>query len=175
MRIFSPVLCYFMAGTTILFFPHLVSAQEIETNTYDKAQHLVCMRNGKVVVDREVVFRLRVTKDSISEEYSYRDGRVGGPKGRFRVRPEQVTCSITPVEGPEAEPVYQFEGLNQLSCRDNGRSIIQPVVTDHLIERGTDTAIIYEYRIHNGPPAIQTVMLSPDGANCSIQHIDTDD
>ncbi len=164
-RFFSVLL----AGFVSLMCPLVVNAQETETVTYDTAQHLFCMRDGKVTTDRNPVFRLRVTTDSISEEYIYRDGRVGGRKIRFRIRPERVACTITPTTGPAAEPVTRFKGLVELACRDNGLLIIQPVITEDLVERATDKALIYEYRIANGPQALQTFMLSLDGADCTVR------
>ncbi len=141
-------------------------AQEPETFTYDTPQRLVCLRNGEVGLDRPAAFRLKIVKSEDREDYSYRDGSYGGRPGKFAIRPDQVTCTVTPAEGPAASPVREFNEVSQFQCVDNGVLVVRPVFTERIIERGTENSLIYEYWIHNGPPSKQTIMLSPMGGQC---------
>lgn len=151
---------------------HAAANDEPEFTTYDTAQHLYCQRRGEVAVDRDPIFRLRVAKTSITEEYSYREGRIGGPTSSFRLRVGgEVSCTVTPSQREDAKPYHKFEGINELSCADNDNVVIPTVLTENLVERGTDKSLIYEYNIHNGPPAKQTVMLSLDGSRCVIRFV----
>lgn len=150
-----------------------VLAEDVQVTRYDTAQHLLCKRGDKVLLDRNPVFRLKVSKTAMTEEFSYRDGRIGARKGKFRLRPGgEVSCTITPAEGEAAKPYREFEGLHRLSCKDNGIPIVQPIIAEGLIERGTETTLVYEYRIFEGPPSKQKVVLSADGGDCFINPMD---
>ena len=160
----------FLAATGVLS-PLPVDAQQHgqEVVTYDTAQRLVCERNGKVRVDRPVVFQLEVTKYPGGEQYTYREGRIGGRQQTFAINPNEFTCTVSPVEGPKAELVREFEGLHYFGCVDNGVLVVRPLWVDRIIERGSDRALVYDYWIANGPPSKQTVMLSVDGGFCDIR------
>lgn len=169
--IYKPPKGALLAAVSLGFISVGAAAEDPEVTLYKEAQHVYCLRDGKVALDRDPVFRLKVSKTSMTEEYLYRDGRVGAYKTLFRIRPDQVDCTVSPSESEDAKPYHAFEGLNELRCTDNEIPIVASVLTENLVERGTDTALIYEYRIHNGPPAKQTVVLSPDGAKCMVRFV----
>lgn len=161
-------------GISVLMFGTTQQAygQGIETVTYDTAQRLVCLRDGEVGLDRPAAFRLKVVKYPGGEDYSYRDGSWGGRPGKFSIRTDQVTCTATPTEGPASDPVREFNEVSELTCADSGILIVQPVLTEKVIERGSDNALIYEYWLHDGPPSKQTVTLSPMGGVCNVRPLD---
>ena len=164
----------FAIGTLQTLSTNEATAQDQEVITYKTAQRLVCIRDGKVGLDRPIVFHLRVTKYPNGEEYSYREGRAGGRAGKFAINPKQVTCTATPVEGPEAEPVRIFEGVHSFGCVDNGVMIIKSLWADRVVERSTETALVYDYWVANGPPSKpkHTVMVSLTRGFCDIQPVD---
>ena len=166
------LLCVFV--TTQTLSTNAAKAQDHEITTYDTAQRLVCLRDGKVGLDRPVVFQLKVTKYSGGVEYRYREGRIGGRSQSFAIRPEEVTCTATPVEGPEAEPVRVFEGVHSFGCVDNGIMVIKPLWADRVVERGTETALVYDYWVANGPPSKpkHTLMISLENGFCDIKRRD---
>ncbi|MFL2771818.1 MAG: hypothetical protein ACJZ9F_12515 [Rhodospirillaceae bacterium] len=144
----------------------------LDIKSYGSAQHLICMRKEAIAIDRDPVFRLKVSRTNMTEEYTYREGRVGGAKTKFLLRVGgDVTCKIRPSKRKEAVPFRKFEGINELTCTDNEVLIVRRVNTINLVERGTEKSLIYEYNIHDGPPTQQKVYLSPDGANCNIRFL----
>lgn len=166
----------FWAFILISFVPGTVQIAmakvDPDITSYSGAQHLLCLRKEAIAIDRDPVFRLKVLKTNVTEEYNYREGSVGGAKSIFRLGiGGDVTCKITPSKRKDAVPFRKFEGINQLTCTDNGVLIVKAVNTINLVERGTEKSLIYEYNIHDGPPARQKVYLSPDGANCNIRFI----
>lgn len=150
-------------------------AQEPEIITYDTPQRLVCMRNGKVGLERPAAFRLKVVKYRGGEEYSYRDGSYGGRPGSFSINTQQVTCTVTPLESGDYENERVFEGLSEFQCYDGGLLIVRPVFTEKIIERGSENSLMYEYWIADGPPAKLTVALSPQSGLCQIRPLAEDD
>ncbi len=175
-RTFKPLRVTLFAIVAFGLVNPAVAKEEPVFTTFVDAQHLLCLRNGKVAVDRDPVFRLKVAKTAMTEEYEFRDGRIGAAKSQFRLRPGgPVSCTVTPSESETAKPYHEFEGVNELTCADNGILIVSSVMTENLIERGTERSVIYEYRLHNGPPAKQTVVLSPDGAKCTVRFVSMGD
>lgn len=167
MRKTTFILMCVLAGTP------LGAAENVaEITRYDTAQQLVCTRtDGRVTLNREVVFDLTVESLSGMTRHTYRDGRPGASPTGYAVRDTQVSCAATPATGEAAEPVRHYEGPHHLACSENGLQVGWPVVTQSLTERREGDTLRYDYLVSQGGSLQSTVISALTGA-CTITAAD---
>lgn len=167
MRKTTFILMCVLAGTP------LGAAENVaEITRYDTAQQLVCTRtDGRVTLNREVVFDLTVEAQVGVTRLTYRDGRPGSPPTSYGVRDDQVSCTVTPAIGEAAEPVRHYEGPHHLICSENGLQVGWPVVTQSLTERREGDTLQYDYVTTRGGSQ-QSLVISAQMGSCTITAAD---
>jgi len=84
------------------------------------------------------------------------------------VKDSVVTCTVTPVDGPAADPIRHFNGPHELSCKDNGMVVGFPVQTTALTERLDGDMLVYDYTLALGGSQ-QSLFVPASTGECQIR------